>query len=202
MLDVGCARGHFLSALSSGREKEVMMGLDMSAPMVSRGRAEFGLDLRCSAVEEADLPESHFGLITMFDVFEHVSDPRATLEKLFRSVRPGGFMVIEVPSETTVFRVAARAAFRMSRGGIRGPIEQLYHRAHVSYFTRRSLARLVESVGGERFVATTKEAHVTRFGTDQYSPIKRAAIRIVCWIDRVLGTEAKLLAAFRRPRDG
>jgi len=198
ILDVGCARGHFLAALAGGVGSRSLVGLDVSSAMVARGRSEFGLDLRAGAVEDADLPKAHFGLITMFDVFEHVADPRATLAKLFASLRPGGFLILEVPSETTVFRVLARWGFRVTGGRVRGPLEQLYHRAHLSYFTKQSLARLIQSVGGERIAATTKEAHVTRFGLRHFSPSKRVMIRAVCALDRLLGTQAKLLVAFQR----
>jgi SAM-dependent methyltransferase len=88
VLDVGCARGHFLHELSSRTQRTTLTGVDLSAAMVEFGRTEFGLDLRCGAVEEVELPPDHFGLITMFDVLEHVAEPRGVLEKLFSCLRP------------------------------------------------------------------------------------------------------------------
>lgn len=199
VLDVGCARGHFLRELSRKTGRTVLTGVDVSPGMVEHGRREFGMDLRCGAVEEVDLLPDHFGLITMFDVLEHLARPRAVLEKLLSRLRPGGWLVLEVPSETTAFRVLARWAFRATRCRLRGPIEQLYHRSHLSYFTKSSLQRILRAAGGEGIAMTTKEAHITRFGSHNYSAAKRAAIRLVCGLDHALGTEAKILACCRRP---
>ena len=198
-LDIGCARGHLLRALGSATGWQELAGIDVSPQMIEVGRREFGLDLRCGAVEEAELPRDHYQLITMFDVLEHLASPRAALVKLMSVLRPGGWLIIEVPSETTAFRVLTRWAFHVSGGRIRGPLQQLYHRNHLSYFTKASLKTLLGSVGAERVVVTTKEAHITRFGAHNYSPGKRAVIRAVCLLDRVLGTQAKLLVACRRP---
>ena len=39
-----------------------------------------------------------FDVVTSLQVFEHVEEPRAELEKLFRVLKPGGLLVIEIPS--------------------------------------------------------------------------------------------------------
>ncbi len=198
-LDVGCARGHFLRHLSQETGRTDLVGVDLSPAMTKYGREEFGLDLRAGAVEEVELPRDHFALVTMFDVLEHVARPRDVLTKLVKVLRPDGWLVLEVPSEVTAFRSLARWGYRASAGRLRVPLERLYHRWHLSYFTSPSLTRLIRSVGGENVAVMTKEAHVTRFGASNFSPPGRIAIRLVSGLDRILGTQAKLLCAFRRP---
>ena len=92
----------------------------------------------------------------------------------------------------------ARAAFQMTAGTIAEPLRALYHPSHLTYFTPRSLMRLLERQGAADIVLRCKEAHITRFGAGGYRPLARAAIRTAAGLDRLLGTEAKLLVAFRR----
>lgn len=198
VLDIGCARGHFLQRLRAEMSERQFIGVDASRRMTEKGRAEFGLDLRGRTFETAGLPPGCFGLVTAFDVLEHVVSPRDVLSKMLRLLHPDGWCVLEVPSERTVFRCLARAAFQMTAGTIAEPLRALYHPSHLTYFTPRSLMRLLERLGAVDVVVRCKEAHVTRFGIGRYHPVARAAIRAMTGVDRVLGTEAKLLAAFRR----
>ncbi len=198
VLDIGCARGHFLNVLRCEMSERQFIGVDASRRMAEKGRAEFGLDLRGRTFETAGLPPGCFGLVTAFDVLEHVVSPAVALAKMLRLLHPRGWAVLEVPSETTVFRALARTAFLASGGRISEPLRALYHPSHLTYFTPRSLTRLLERLGAADIVVRCKEAHITRFGADRYRPLARSVIRAAVGLDRVLGTEAKLLVVFRR----
>ena len=199
VLDVGCARGHFLRLLAHQTGRTNLTGVDTSEAMTSWGRKSFGLDLRAGGIEEAALPPDHFVLITMFDVLEHVANPREVLARVLRSLKPGGWAVLEVPSEVTSFRALAKMGYRLTGGRLVTPLKTIYHSMHLSYFTPGSLRRLVESLGATCGPIITKEAHVTRFGGDRFPLAARLGIRAVSLLDKALGTEAKLLGAIRRP---
>jgi len=199
VLDVGCARGHFLRLLARETGRRELIGLDTSPSMTSWGREAFGLDLRTGGIESTGFPPEHFLLITMFDVLEHLADPRDVLARLLCALKPGGWLVLEVPSEMTSFRVLAKLGYRLTGGRLVTPLKTIYHSMHLSYFTPGSLRKLVESLGATLPAITAKEAHVTRFGSGRFPFPARLAIRTVSLADRVLGTEAKLLAAVRRP---
>lgn len=198
-LDIGCARGWFLRGLREAGWPGPLTGVDISREMTDWGREAFGLDLRATPVEDASLPAGGFGLVTMWDVLEHVPDPRAVAARILDLLRPGGWAVIEVPAERTLFRVLSRLAYRATGGRLRRPARRIYHPTHLSYFTAGSLRRLLAGLGAEGITLRTKEAHVTRFGLGRYRWPARAAIRTVSLLDRALGMEAKLLCAFRRP---
>jgi len=198
VLDIGCARGHYLNLLRAAMSERQFIGVDASRRMTERGRTEFGLDLRGRTFESAGLPPGCFGLVTAFDVLEHMVSPGDVLAKMLRLLHPNGWGVLEVPSERTIFRSLARAAFQMTAGTITEPLRALYHPSHLTYFTPSSLRLLLEHLGAAGIVIRCKEAHITRLGADRYRPLARAAIRAATGLDRLLGTEAKLLVAFRR----
>jgi SAM-dependent methyltransferase len=202
VLDVGCARGHFLERLRRETGRSALSGIDLSPQMTEWGRDHFGLDLRTAHVEHADLEPGRFDLVTMWDVLEHLPFPRRTLERLLSLVRPGGWVVIEVPSEVTTFRMLATLAYRMSGGRLAGPARTLYHAAHLSYFTPGSLTALATRAGGRHVKIESKESHVTRFGLGRFPWPARAVILVLTGADRILGMQAKLLCAVRSPAAG
>ena len=199
VLDVGCARGHFLRRFVQETGRRNVTGIDTSPIMTAWGRVSFGLDLRVGAIEGVDLPAGSFALISMLDVLEHVANPRQVLARILSLLRPGGWAVLEVPSEATAFRAMAKLGYRLSAGRLVTPLRTIYHSRHLSYFTRGSLRKLAEDLGAEAVTIVTKEAHITRFGAGRYALPARIAIRAVSRLDKILGTQAKLLCALRRP---
>ncbi|MCD4690969.1 class I SAM-dependent methyltransferase [bacterium] len=198
VLEIGCARGHFLHRLQAHIPERSLVGVDVSRRMTERGRQEFGLDLRGCSFEEAELPADSFGLVVAFDVLEHVARPQLVVGKILRLLHPEGWAVVEVPSERTAFRWLARAAYTTSRQRLAAPLRALYHTAHLTYFTPKSLRLLLQCFGAADVIIATKEAHITRFGAGRYGPLASSGIRAVACLDRVLGTQAKLLCAFHR----
>lgn len=49
-------------------------------------------------IEEGAFPDNHFDIITMYNVLEHVHQPRAVLKEIRRIIKQGGVLVLEVPN--------------------------------------------------------------------------------------------------------
>jgi 2-polyprenyl-3-methyl-5-hydroxy-6-metoxy-1,4-benzoquinol methylase len=95
VLDIGCGRGVLLGALAD-RGFEVH-GVEIS-PEAARGadpRAEIRI---ASHVADAGYEGSTFDEVIIWHVFEHMSDPRGTLDEVHRILKPGGRVVIAVPN--------------------------------------------------------------------------------------------------------
>ncbi len=95
ILDVGCGTGANLLMLSKYGEAE---GVDVSEDALAFCR-ERGLDkVRLGAAEELPYEDNSFDLVTAFDVVEHMDDDLAGLSEMQRVLRPGGRVLLFVPT--------------------------------------------------------------------------------------------------------
>jgi len=95
VLDVGCGRGVILGALAD-RGYEVH-GVEVSEE-AARGADSRAVVRIAQTVDEADYPECHFDQVIIWHVFEHLADPRGTLQAVFRILKPGGRLIVAVPN--------------------------------------------------------------------------------------------------------
>ncbi|WP_146118775.1 class I SAM-dependent methyltransferase [Blastopirellula marina] len=136
-LDVGCGSGRYLHHMHSlGLERQSIYGLEIDAAQTARLAEEQFNIINCR-IEDADLPENTFDLITMFHVLEHVDDPKVVVEHLFRLLSPGGVLVIETPN---IDSLDARLFSNTYWGGYHIP-------RHWNLFSVDSLRRTLEDSG-------------------------------------------------------
>ncbi len=104
VLDVGCGDGRFLGLL--GPEVPRRVGVDLSERAVRFARA-FQPDVEFQVVNATDLDET-FDLVVAIEVLEHIAPDcvRDFLRSLSARVRPGGNLIISVP--TPVSRLLAK----------------------------------------------------------------------------------------------
>jgi SAM-dependent methyltransferase len=110
LLDVGCGSGEFMVLMQNlGWD---VMGLDPDPRAVEVARTRFGLNVRRGTIEEEHFPDSHFDVITMSHVIEHVHDPVATFKECRRILRNGGRIVVVTPNSGSLGHRTFRAAWR------------------------------------------------------------------------------------------
>jgi SAM-dependent methyltransferase len=95
IVDIGCGTGEMLDML---REFGPVTGLDSSPIAVGYCRGRFGdaVDVRLGRIPD-DLP-SGAGLVTAFDVVEHLEDDAGALAAIRVSLAPGGRFICTVPA--------------------------------------------------------------------------------------------------------
>lgn len=91
LLDVGCANGQFIEYAARFGIKA--LGIDISDEMVGEAVKN---GHNCKKADLFDL-DGEYDVVTFWDVVEHVTDPRAVLEKARTLLKPGGEVVIQTP---------------------------------------------------------------------------------------------------------
>jgi SAM-dependent methyltransferase len=127
ILDVGCGLGYLLSAVDERWEKHGIELSRFAAEYASReGLVHVG-DLR-----SANYPTHHFDVLVLYHVIEHMHDPVAEIEEIFRVLRPGGALIVGTPDFDSACARRYGEKYRM-----------LNDQTHVSLFTRESLERFL-----------------------------------------------------------
>ena len=136
LLEVGSAYGYFLDE-ARGRGWEVQ-GVEPSSHAARQARDAFGLDVDERPLAELQADPGSLDAVVLWDVIEHLPDPRRTLEAAHARLRSGGVI-------------------GMSTGDV-GSLSARLHGEHWSlmtppwhqfYFSRKTLRRLLEQVGFE-----------------------------------------------------
>jgi SAM-dependent methyltransferase len=145
VLEVGCAHGWFLDA--AAKRGYDVHGIEPDAPIGALASGK-GHDVTTGFFPEALPLGVHFDVIVFNDVFEHLPDPRAALGACLRHLRPGGLLVLNLPSSRgALFRLAAL----FDRIGFSGPFERMWQKGfpspHLSYFHPDALTRLAQREG-------------------------------------------------------
>ena len=107
LLDVGCGPGAGLqAAVSLGYEA---WGVDLSPAAVAAAGERFEGRVRLGSLSDDLFPGLAFDVITLFDVVEHVYDPKALSLELGAHLAPGGRVLIATPNcESLLARVSGR----------------------------------------------------------------------------------------------
>lgn len=99
LLDIGCGNGGFLAlAKQAGWDVE---GIDFDPAAVETAQAR-GLDVRCGGYELLDKSREHYDVISLCHVLEHVYDPKDLLQRIYQSLKPGGFLWLDTPNLQSV----------------------------------------------------------------------------------------------------
>ena len=133
LLELGCAYGFFL--------KEAARYYDAAGIELAREAAEHarraGLEVMHGVADEASLARTgQLDVVVLFDVIEHLAQPRDTLALCARHLNPGGIIVITTGDFGSI---SAR---------VLGPKWRLMTPPqHLWYFTRQSMRRLSGGLG-------------------------------------------------------
>jgi SAM-dependent methyltransferase len=137
LLEVGTGAGLFLKAAS--RAGWDASGVELSSEGVAFARDRLGLDVRQERAEQMSFAPGTFDVAVMFDVIEHLFDPRAVLTAIHRALKPGGMLVVTTPNFDALSRFVLGKDW-----AVLSPLEHMY------YYTERTLAAMLEGCGFAR----------------------------------------------------
>ncbi len=134
LLDVGCASGAFLENFKAFSGFE-LYGVEINSQAADAAR-KLGLDIRTGTLKEASFSADFFDVITMWDVLEHLHDPVASLNEIWRILKPGGVIVMRVPNGECLDAFL----FRCTWAGWDPP-------RHLFVFTSKTLRKILAKTG-------------------------------------------------------
>ncbi len=141
LLDVGTNMGFFLrKAKDLGFDCE---GVEPSPSLSHIARENWNLNIHTDFLENLNLPKNLYDVITMIDVFEHVSNPKELLNKCKELLKSDGIVVIKVPNaDYNYFKMQLG---RKIGGGSNMDIWDLYE--HIVHYTPQTFKKMIESCG-------------------------------------------------------
>ena len=126
-LDVGCAgAASLVAARSVGFEP---IGVEPSRWMAEFGRRTYGVDVRDGVLREGLFADESFDVITLWDVLEHVPNPRLLLDLIVRLLRPNGTFILSYPD------------FRSIMGRLLGDRWPFWLSVHLLYYDRATILK-------------------------------------------------------------
>jgi 2-polyprenyl-3-methyl-5-hydroxy-6-metoxy-1,4-benzoquinol methylase len=172
LLEVGSAYGYFLAEARLRGWR--VQGVEPSAHAAAEARDRLGLAVHRGRLEDLPDAPSSVDVVTMWDVIEHLPRPLRTLRAAAARLRPGGVLAVSTGD------VASLSARLHGRNW-----SLLTPPWHLFYFSRRTLAAMVQRAGLE--VVRTAGDGVVAADPDSPAPRLPKAIQSVLLSPLVTG---------------
>ncbi|MCD6451327.1 MAG: class I SAM-dependent methyltransferase [Acidobacteria bacterium] len=175
LLDIGAGHGFFLR-LCTERSWECY-GVEISKEAVTFAKEKFNLEIFEGSLEEAHYPDDFFDVVTLWNVLDHLPDPKATLVEVHRVLRPGGGLFLRFPNGA--FQIACHKFFSFL-GGVWerfGSFDPSVF--HLYSFDRRSIERLLKETGFVKIAVSNSVLSLNDPSEGKFSFRKRVFAQLV-----------------------
>ena len=142
ILEIGCSSGFLLRELIRRLPEHLVFGADYTRETLE----VLGHELPAAPLIQFDLtqcplPDNFVDVIVLLNVLEHINDHETAMAQLFRVVRPGGAVIIEVPAGPSLFDVYDRVLMHQRRYAMSSLIQMaqkqgfyVERRSHLGFF--------------------------------------------------------------------
>ena len=137
LLDIGCAFGFFLEL--AGNNGWDVQGIEISEHAYNYAKNVLKLPVLNKTLEEAGFKKNSFDVVTLFDVIEHMPDPKSTLKGIRKILKPNGLLVVTTPD---IGSITAKIL-----GKNWEEIRRV--REHIYFFSEYTLKKILESLNFE-----------------------------------------------------
>jgi SAM-dependent methyltransferase len=171
LLDIGTAAGGFVAAAKArGWTAE---GCEPNRWLAAWGSKTYGITIRPGSVFDHSYEPGSFDVVTLWDVLEHTTDPKAMLERCRTLLRPGGLLIVNYPDiGSWIARILGRRWLFLTS-------------VHLHYFERGTITRILNDTG---FEVLSVKPHIQRLELDYI--LMRGAI-----LSRLLSNTARGLSS-------
>ena len=132
---MGCFTGRFL--LEAKADGWNVAGTEISEPAVNFNLNKNNIKVHLHNLMDGlgQLEGNSYDVVTLFDVIEHVSDPKKYLQVIYSLLRPGGLLFIDTPNFNSITRY------------ILGSDWSVFFPWHRFYFSKESMANILINTG-------------------------------------------------------
>jgi SAM-dependent methyltransferase len=143
ILDIGCGDGHFLYLCE--RRGFRCYGVENSKNLSEYASTKSNAKITQGLYSREMFEEGSFDVISLIQVLEHIPEPKEMLESIRYHLRPGGVVVVEIPS----IKAPHFLAYRMTKiKKFVAPPDGVID-SHFGYFSPKTLLSLTERCGFE-----------------------------------------------------
>lgn len=197
ILDIGCGAGWFLDALKDSND---VLGLEGSVAYESILN-EKGIPCRIGDLEQqlSLLPEKHYDVITMWDVFEHLYDPMAILRLVKQKLADDGILINWTNNYDDAISRFAELTYVLSFGRVKTFIEQSFNRiyGHNYNFVDPTLRFVYERTGLEIVDSLITDTSSERLAT---SVLFKGALELFYLLNRLAGKGKIICHVVKKPQ--
>ncbi len=142
-LDVGCGCGATMARIRSVYPKAMTHGIEI-VPKVAEIAGYMG-EVTCGDVEKLEFPweEESFDYVIMGDVLEHLRAPEIVLKKIYKLLKPGGYIIVSMPNVkhySVMLPLIVHDVFSYGDAGI-------LDRTHLKMYTGTEISKLISNSG-------------------------------------------------------
>lgn len=135
-LEIGSSAGQFLSKVKA--EFKYVAGIELSEQCAEYTRHKWDIPVYTKDLSQIEWNDFQFDYIGFFQVLEHIEKPKEFLSDVYKRLKNGGKVFIEVPSLDDALR---------KLWNVPAYEEFYYHEAHLSYFSEKSICKILEECG-------------------------------------------------------
>jgi 2-polyprenyl-3-methyl-5-hydroxy-6-metoxy-1,4-benzoquinol methylase len=151
ILDIGCGNGRFLQHLLKFGKFE-LHGTELESNSAKRASKIPELNLKIGFLNKDSYKSESFDVITMFHVFEHLTEPKETLEIILDILKKDGTLIISFPNINSL-------QSRM----FKGKWLHLDPPRHLLLFIPKDFVRICEEMGfkliREKYISTEQNVY-------------------------------------------
>ena len=144
LLDAGCGLGYFLAKMCSYPSWDAY-GCEISRPAADFARNKLGIkNIHRGRIEDAGFAPGTFDIITLWDVVEHIPDPRSLLLRLRSLLKDSGFIFMHTPN---VKIQLPKARLKKALRGEGPGVHLLEAKDHINIYSAGTMKKLLVKIG-------------------------------------------------------
>jgi SAM-dependent methyltransferase len=196
IIDIGCSSGFLLKWMRRRLPRAVILGSDFVPGALSRLASHLpDVPLIQFDLLKCPLPEQSVDAAVLLNVLEHIEDDASALRQVYRILKPGGIVVLEVPAGPHLYDIYDKQLMHWRRYTMKGLLHlaraagfDILERSHLGFLVYPAFWAVKK--WNQRYLAKTdaEQRSIVAMDIRRYAnnPLMNAVMRIEANIRRFL----------------